>query len=321
MNPHSLPDLAVFDPPRLAGARRQMISAVLWPARVAASFAAKADAPSPALTWNSDRQAVTTPPFEQALQLELRLPMLHMQFLEHGRPAPHVLDMDDRSPAHVEAWILVELLHRGVDRERFSKALPFEVQNAMWGDHEKFSTADYEAEIAALSQWLVAGADVLSEVAPGMAITVQPQTLSLSAPMTLKRGDGSSEPRQVVFSLGDGGDGRASVRGDARDQRHGDAFTSGNGTGSKPGASGGHELGCYRKSAGRWQQRSRCCVRPLVVGGHTRPPRLALVAAVGIGGYGDASALFETDAPVLGRAAISLVRARRRGVRWKASEP
>jgi hypothetical protein len=112
--------------------------------------------------------------------------------------------MDDRSPAHVEAWILVELLHRGVDRERFSKALPFEVQNAMWGDHEKFSTADYEAEIAALSQWLVAGADVLGEVAPGMAITVQPQTLSLSAPMTLKRGDGSSEPRQVVFSLGDG---------------------------------------------------------------------------------------------------------------------
>ena len=204
MNPHSLPDLAVFDPPRLAEARRQMISAVLWPARVAASFAAKADAPSPALTWNSDRQAVTTPPFEQALQLELRVPMLHMQFLEHGRPAPHVLDMDDRSPAHVEAWILVELLHRGVDRERFSKALPFEVQNAMWGDHEKFSTADYEAEIAALSQWLVAGGDVLGEVAPGMAITVQPQTLSLSAPMTLKRGDGSSEPRQVVFSLGDG---------------------------------------------------------------------------------------------------------------------
>ena len=97
--------------------------------------------------------------------------MLHMQFLEHGRPAPHVLDMDDRSPAHVEGWILVELLHRGVDRERFSKALPFEVQNAMWGDHEKFSTADYEAEIAALSQWLVAGADG-GEVAPGMAITV-----------------------------------------------------------------------------------------------------------------------------------------------------
>jgi hypothetical protein len=204
MNPHSLPDLAVFDPTRLAQARRQLISAVLWPARVAASFAANPNAPSAALTWNNDRQAVTTPPFEQALQLELRVPMLHMQFLEHGRPAPHVLDMDDRSPAHVEAWILVELLHRGVDRERFSKALPFEVQNAMWGDHEKFSTADYEAEIGALSHWLVAGAEVLGEIAPGAAITVQPQTLSLAAPMTLKRGDGSSEPRLVVFSLGEG---------------------------------------------------------------------------------------------------------------------
>ena len=55
----------------------------------------------------------------------MRLPTLEMQFHEHGKPVPHILDPEEHSPAEVEAWMLVELLHRGVDREKFSKTLPY----------------------------------------------------------------------------------------------------------------------------------------------------------------------------------------------------
>lgn len=213
MSPDRLPDLDAFEPARLAEARRHLRSAVLWPARVAASYAGRQGSAEheasvvPALTWQRERRAVVTPEFDNGLQLELRLPMLHMQFLERGQPVPHVLDLDDRSPAHVEAWLLVELLHRGIERERFSKKLPFDVADAMSGDQEKFDTMSYPAELAALTDWLSTGADVLDRLAQGAPVSVSAQTVSLTANMRLGTlGGERGDSRRVVFSLGDTGE-------------------------------------------------------------------------------------------------------------------
>lgn len=205
MNPDSLPDLTKFDPERLAAAQRQMRSALLWPARIAASFCeSDAAEAAPKLNWDKHRQAVTTPVFNGTLQIELRLPALEMQFLERGEPVPHMLDMDDRSPAHVEAWVLVELLHRNLDRERFSKDLPFGIDGLMQGDQEEFSPIEYAAELSALTSWLAAGASVLEEIPQAAAVTVVAPTMSLSARLPAgDSGRGHAEKRRAVFSLGD----------------------------------------------------------------------------------------------------------------------
>lgn len=207
MTPDRLPDLDAFEPSRIIEARRQLRSAALWPARVAASYSPADGHEAPPLTWDRERHAIVTPAFENGRQVELRLPMLEMQFLEHGVPAPHVLDLDDRSPAHVEAWLLVELLHRGIDRERFSKKLPFDVQGAMAGDHEKFATIDYPAELAALTDWLATGASVLHMLSADGVVTVAAQTVSLGTQAHLRGAGGErGDLRRVVFSLGDGGE-------------------------------------------------------------------------------------------------------------------
>lgn len=205
MDTESLPDLSAFDPSRLSAARRQMRSALLWPARMAASFcASSAGTVDRALRWDPHRQAVLTPLFEGSLQIELRLPMLEMQFLDHGEPVPHMLDMDDRTPAHVEAWVLVELLHRDLDRSRFSKDLPFDIQGLMMGDQEEFSPHELGREMAALTRWLAAGASVLGEIAQTRPITVVAPSLSLTTGLPVEgAGQAGGGTHSAIFSLGD----------------------------------------------------------------------------------------------------------------------
>lgn len=199
MNLRDLPDLKQFDPKRLANARRQMRSSVLWPARMSASFCA--DNAPPTLSWDLERQAVTTPVFCDSLQIELRFPTLEMQFLDGGKPVPHVLDMDDRYPAHVEAWLLVELLHRGIERSRFKKDLPFDINDAMTGDREEFAVQEFAAELGALARWYEAGASVLQQVADPAVVSVTPQNFALYA--RAKKGDEGAAPRRVTFAFGD----------------------------------------------------------------------------------------------------------------------
>lgn len=205
MDAQSLPDLRAFDPVRLDAARRQMRSALLWPARIAASFCVRStEQPSPALHWDAHRQAILTPVFDESLQVELRLPALELQFLEHGEPVPHTLDMDDHTPAHVEAWVLVELLHRNLDRDRFSKDLPFDIDDLMMGDHEEFSPHELGAEIAALTSWLAAGASVLGEIAQAQGVTVVAPSMSLTIGLPSgKSSRAGGGKRSAVFSLGD----------------------------------------------------------------------------------------------------------------------
>ena len=112
--------LGTGNPAELAQARTETINLVQWLARIANSYAsdtvpgARTD-----LEFRATDGAFVTKQFGDGIALELRLPSLELQFLAHGAPVPHVFDPEEHSPAEVEAWILVELLHRGVDREDF----------------------------------------------------------------------------------------------------------------------------------------------------------------------------------------------------------
>lgn len=158
--------VGIVDPRRLAEARHQSHNAAQWLARIAHSYLK----PEPEnrhtlLHWDPKRQALVTREFAPRLTLELRLPDLTLQFREADRPAPHVIEMDDRTPAEVEAWVLVELLHRQLDRDRFSKALPCEIPNLMSGDAIPYQTETLEPALAELTAWLANAALVLAHVA------------------------------------------------------------------------------------------------------------------------------------------------------------
>jgi hypothetical protein len=120
-------------------ARELTLNIVQWLARIANSYVAdRSTKDRLTLDFRTDGSFVTKT-FEHGLALELRLPSLEMQFQERGKLVPHILDPEERSPAEVEAWILVELLHRGLDRDKFSKSLPYTVANLMSGDAEDYS--------------------------------------------------------------------------------------------------------------------------------------------------------------------------------------
>jgi hypothetical protein len=99
-----------------------------------------------------------------------------MQFQERGKLVPHILDPEERSPAEVEAWILVELLHRGLDRDRFSKSLPYAIANLMSGDAEDYSPQACAPGLAQLAAWFCAASAVLSTHG---RVVCAPQTLTL----------------------------------------------------------------------------------------------------------------------------------------------
>lgn len=109
--------------------------------------------------------------------MELILPELILTFTEHGVPVRHDFELEGHTQAHVEAWILVELLHRDVDRTRFSKALPYDVSALMTGDAIEFSPEAYTAELEALAGWYEhAMANRAGEA------TIWPQDLALDHP-------------------------------------------------------------------------------------------------------------------------------------------
>lgn len=165
--------IGAVDFERFAKARHQVHSAVLWLARMACSYGGE----DPSLLWNAGRRAIATGPLGGGLGMELRLPELVLQFTEHGVPVRHDFETEGHTQAQVEAWILVELLHRDVDRDRFSKTLPYDVSDLMTGDVVEFSPEAYRAELDALAGWYENGASVLAAL-PGEA-RLWPQDMAL----------------------------------------------------------------------------------------------------------------------------------------------
>ena len=166
----------------LVRARREAINLVQWLARIANSFAAgRTPEERILLEFRAADAAFVTTPFERDIALEMRLPSLEMQFLESDRPVPHIFDPEEHSPAEVEAWLLVELLHRGIDRTRFSKGLPYEVPGLMTGDAEEHSPQACREGLMQLAAWFRNAAAVLAAAdGSGRArVVCLPQTLDL----------------------------------------------------------------------------------------------------------------------------------------------
>jgi hypothetical protein len=188
----------------LAKARSETINLVQWLARIANSFVA-AESPDERVTFEfrpADAVFVTKT-FANNLALELRLPTLEMQFLENEKAAPHIFDPEEHSPAEVEAWLLVELLHRGVDRTKFLKKLPYKIAGLMTGDADDHSPQSCRQALTQLMAWFRNAAAVLDVTVRKAAvdpvkIVCWPQTLGLSC-----ASDTGSSRSDFGFSPGD----------------------------------------------------------------------------------------------------------------------
>lgn len=197
MAPFDWRPTGTIDPERRAEARRQLLSAAQWLARVERSYAGGGRGDSIGLCWSDERAAIATHRFASDFGLELRIDDLVMQFTEDGAQTSHEIDVEERSPAHVEAWILVELLHRGVDRDRFSKDLPYDVTELMSGDGVEFSPEQYRDELRDLGAWFrnaVTAIRRASKANGSTTLAIAPQSLRLEA---------LSDGRRLGFSPGD----------------------------------------------------------------------------------------------------------------------
>ena len=208
------------DPRRLGEARRQAHSAAQWLARLAHSYMApQPDARHTLLRWDSQRLALVTQEFLPALTAELRIPGLALQFKQDGRPMPHIMEVDDRTPAEVEAWVLVELLHRGLDRDRFSKSLPYQMLDLITGDAVGYVAAPLAAELDELAAWFANAAEILAAIAseapraptpPTPGPWCWPQLFHLAVLLPLRPHDPSCGLMlRAGFSVGDGGSDQA----------------------------------------------------------------------------------------------------------------
>ena len=150
------------------------------------------------LKFRPQDAAFVTQNFSDGIALEMRLPGLEMQFAENGRPMPHVFDPEEHSPAEAEAWLLVELLHRGIDRSKFKKKLPYDIPDLLTGDAEKYSPQSSLKGLAEIATWLRNASSVLTFanrgfLSKGGRIVCFPRTLDLTC---------LSAPRPSQFDLG-----------------------------------------------------------------------------------------------------------------------
>lgn len=207
----------VGDLSELAQARVEAINIVQWLARIANSYVSAATPDcSTHLRFRAHDAAIVTRQFDKGIALEMRLPTLELQFLDTGKPVPHVFNPEEHSPAELEAWILVELLHRGIDRDKFSKALPYTVPSLLTGDAEDYSPQLCGDGLVHLTTLMQDAAAVLNVAAGSTGsgescITCLPQTLNLmnTADSTAGTGrfafsPGHAESPDPYFYLSDG---------------------------------------------------------------------------------------------------------------------
>ncbi len=188
----------------LRKARAETLNLIQWLARVANSYV-PAGFPEgrQQLEYRAATATFLTRPFDKDLTLALQMPTLEMQFHGHRKAEPHIFDPEERSPAEAEAWLLVELLHRGVDTARFSKKLPYDIPGLMTGDAADHSPQSCQHALTQLTAWFRKAAAILDAAAwtsdtEQTCIVCWPQTLSLSC---ASKG-GSARP-DIGFSPGD----------------------------------------------------------------------------------------------------------------------
>lgn len=190
-----------IDLSELATARVEALNMVQWLVRVANSYVSDSSSTRINLEFYPSDAILVTKPFENDLALGIRLPSLEMQFRDKGNPVPHVFNPEKRSPAEAEAWILVELLHRGIDRSKFSTILPYTIPGLMSGDAEDYSPQTCETGLSQLMALFQDAAAVLeaaarTEGAVALPIICLPKTLDLRSGLKAKN-------KYLGFSPGD----------------------------------------------------------------------------------------------------------------------
>jgi hypothetical protein len=198
-----------LDPGLLGKGRSLALSVAQWPARVANSYVTgKTWVDRMCLLWDAAAGTLVTPSFDRELAIGLDLATLQMWFLEQRRRVPHSFDPEGRSPAQAEAWILVELLHRGVETARFSKALPYELPDLLSGDAEEYSPQSCAAALRELTAWyhnasisLRAAAKQIGVAAPPIACN--PQNLTLTCRVEVGGEQPTSQKVELGFSPGE----------------------------------------------------------------------------------------------------------------------
>lgn len=167
----------------------QAHSAVQWLARMVNSFSVPAsDGSHLHMRWRADVPAIVSPEIAENTCVEMRLPEMVLQFVENGDRTKHEVELDDKSPAQIEAWTLIELLHRGIDRDAYSKHLPYDVTHLLGGDAHDYQTFGREQAFADITDWLRHGAQIVEQIgqtaaSDGLGATSElrfaPETFSL----------------------------------------------------------------------------------------------------------------------------------------------
>jgi len=149
-----------------ANVYRQAHSAIQWLARLSNSYAEpKPENAHLILRWDEDNSAIVSQAIAPGTTVELQPHKFFLQFRENGTATPHAVTLDDTTSARVEAWCLIELLHRELDRDRLSKDLPYNVDALMNGDSEDFETFGQE--------------DVFEQFGVLMAVQVDPSDFAV----------------------------------------------------------------------------------------------------------------------------------------------
>ena len=207
------PENAMFQTKKYRDARVEAHNALFWMARASHSFLEPTLNNSHlSLFWNEDNCDFRTRLFVDGCQIGLHLPDLELYFCDNEEKVPHSFWLDDRTPAFVEAWYLVEFLHRGIEQGKFSTALPFESPNMLMGDTEDHNASLFKTELTAMSECLSYAINILRVVADQLArhknftsnpseITLEPQSFTLMTRADLSTAHGKTV--WVGFSVGD----------------------------------------------------------------------------------------------------------------------
>lgn len=197
-----------LDPKSLQPARHLAQNIAQWPARLLHSYMPQEpDNSHLNLTFEADRCVLATRHIRRDISMEMRLADLFLQFREGGVLVSHEMNVEERSPAQVEAWILVELLHRDVDRDRFSKDLPYEIKDPIVGDAFDYAPESFTNELRELARWYANAASALSKIKAKHGLSSEmncrPQTLQLDVKIALDKAQPETGPQLTLgFSPG-----------------------------------------------------------------------------------------------------------------------
>ena len=215
----------IADPGRFVAARDEAQNLTQWLARMSRSFGTSRDGtPHEALSWNGESKMLSTPEIAEDTVLHLRLPDLLLHFSVHGEAVPHPIAVDGKSSAEVEAWLLVEMLHRGFDRDRFKKDLPYRWPKLMSGDERKYSPESLFEELRTLTTYFEDASKILAQVRDRLAerrgrawqigegdrtlanLDIGPETFDIGFSLHPTVGGPTSHALQVGFAAGDESD-------------------------------------------------------------------------------------------------------------------